>query len=236
MFNPTPRVQAVAITPRHSCYVVDDVLADPEHWVALACGHRDDFAEAGRNAFPGPELPLPGDVTAQFVTFFDQHLRGLLGARRTLHATTRLSLVTRPPADLSPVQQLCHVDARDLAPGELRAACVLYLFHEAALGGTAFYMPAQPLSEVTALLHDATALPPAEFRERYGIAPGYMTASNRWFRKMLAIPARWNRAVFYSGTLLHCGEIARPDLLRAEPGTGRLTINGFFTCRRALAV
>lgn len=234
MFNPHPRVQAVAITPRHSCYVVDDVLADPAQWVELARRHRDAFANAGRNAFPGPELILPEAVTAGFAGFFDRHVRPLLGARRTLHATTRLSLVTRQPHELSPVQQLCHVDARDLTPGELRAACVLYLFQDAALGGTAFYMPARPLPDVTALLHDAATLPAAEFATRYGIAPGYMTASNPWFKKVLAVPARWNRAVFYSGTLLHSGEIAHPERLTADPATGRLTINGFFTCRRSL--
>lgn len=236
MFNPNPRVQEVAITPRHSCYVIDDALLEPQRWVEWARAHRDDFAEAGRNAFPGPELTLPEEATAQFAAFFDRHVRSLLGARRTLHATTRLSLVTRPPQELSPVQQLCHVDARELAPGELRAACVLYLFHAAALGGTAFYMPARPLPEVTALLHDAATLPAAEFSARHGLAPGYMTASNPWFRKVLGVPARWNRAVFYSGTVLHSGEIARPDLLTDDPATGRLTINGFLTCRRSLSV
>ncbi|MFY8123555.1 MAG: DUF6445 family protein [Silanimonas sp.] len=38
--------------------------------------------------------------------------------------------------------------------------------------------------------------------------------------------------IVYSGTVFHSGEIAHPERLSDDPAIGRLTINGFFTCRR----
>jgi hypothetical protein len=77
-------------------------------------------------------------------------------------------------------------------------------------------------------------LPAAEFSARHGLQPGYMTASNQWFEKIASVPARWNRLIFYSGMVFHSGDIA-PERLCDDPRTGRLTLNGFFTCRRNLA-
>jgi hypothetical protein len=39
--------------------------------------------------------------------------------------------------------------------------------------------------------------------------------------------------LFYNGDLFHCGDITAPARLSADPRTGRLTLNGFFTCRPA---
>jgi hypothetical protein len=62
-----------------------------------------------------------------------------------------------------------------------------------------------------------------------------MTASNAFFEKVATVPARWNRMIFYTGTIFHSGEIVHPQLLSDDPRTGRLTLNGFFTCRRSVA-
>jgi len=59
-----------------------------------------------------------------------------------------------------------------------------------------------------------------------------MIGSNRYFDRVASVPARWNRLIFYDGSLLHSGDIAAPDRLSADPQLGRLTLNGFFTCRR----
>jgi hypothetical protein len=48
------------------------------------------------------------------------------------------------------------------------------------------------------------------------------------------VPARFNRLIFYLGTLFHTGEIAHPELLVRDPRCGRLSLNGFFTCRRRI--
>lgn len=232
MFNPDPRVQAVAITPRQTCYVIDDALAEPQRWVDYAVTHHDDFRDVADNAFPGPELHAPQPVLEAFATFFNTHVRQPLGARRLLHAALRMSMTTRAPQHLRPAQWICHVDAMGMQPGQMIGACVLYLFDRPALGGTAFYMPTRPLRETMALVQASSQLTPERFAADYGITPGYMTDSNAWFRKVSSIPARFNRLIFYSGTVLHSGEILNPQLLDPDPRKGRLTINGFFTCTR----
>lgn len=232
MFNADPKIQAVAITPRQTCYVIDDALADPDALVELAVAQRAGFADLPGNAFPGPELVLAAARTDQVRAFFDRHVRALLGGETTLQATARLSLVTRAPDQLQPRQCICHVDRLDLAPGQLATAAVLYLFDDPALGGTAFYMPKRPMPEVLALFRDAATMDATRFEARHGIARGYMTGSNRWFRKVGSVPARRNRMIFYSGTMLHSGEIRHPERLDPDPRRGRLTLNAFLTCAR----
>jgi hypothetical protein len=45
------------------------------------------------------------------------------------------------------------------------------------------------------------------------------------------VPAAFNRAVFYDGSLFHSSHITAPHKLNADPTRGRLTLNGFFLCR-----
>lgn len=235
MFNPDAPLRVLEIAPGHPCVVIDNALREPQRWVELAIANRDAFAQAAQTAFPGPELPFSPELIAQFEALFNSRVRTLLGGRRTLSSNARMSLACRAPQDLKPWQWFCHVDARDLLPGQGMAACVLYLFQDQRLGGTAFYASARPMSEIAELTRAATTLPAEEFSRRYGIAPGYMTESNAWFRKLLAVPARWNRLIFYSGSILHSGDIIHPELLDTDPAQGRLTINGFFRFTRKQA-
>jgi hypothetical protein len=62
-------------------------------------------------------------------------------------------------------------------------------------------------------------------------APAYPTATNAYFEKMATVPAAFNRAVFYDGSIYHSGDIRHPELLSADPEKGRLTINAFFGVR-----
>lgn len=235
MFNPNPILQRVALADGQQAYVVDEVLADPAALVQLALSRRAGFREAGHNAFPGLELRMPEQFTTCLDVFFAQHLRRLLGFRRTLRAYSRLSLVTRTPAQLAPAQWICHRDRMQAVAGEGVAACVLYLFQDSALGGTGFYAPRRPAPEIDRLVHDSGALPPARFQERYGIQAGYLTESNDWFEKVAVVPARFNRLVFYDGMHFHTSDILAPARLDTDPARGRLTLNGFFTCRRNAA-
>ena len=235
MFNPAARVRTLAVGGRALCHVIDDALLEPERWIDYAAAHAADFTDSPHNAYPGPELPLPDAVSAQFDGFFSRHLRRQFDVRRTLRAATRLSLATRRPEELEPRQWLCHVDRMRAEPGERIVASVLYLFRDEALGGTGFFRPLHPLPEIARLVQDSAALAPAEFHATRGVKAGYMTASNAWFEKIAAVPARFNRLIFYSGMTFHAADIAHPGRLAADPRSGRLTLNGFFTCRRNLA-
>ncbi|MDQ3287772.1 MAG: DUF6445 family protein [Pseudomonadota bacterium] len=235
MFNPNPRIQVIPIGTRHACYVIDDALREPQRWVDEAASRFVDFDDSPHNVYPGPELRMPDEISAQLDHYFALHMRGRLGARRTLRMYSRLSLATRAPQQLRPMQWLCHVDRLEVEPGQCLAASVLYLFKDPALGGTSFYAPRRPLPEIARLIQASATLPAEEFTARHGVRPGYMTRSNEWFEKLATVPARWNRLIFYDGGLFHSGEITSPEKLLPDPRAGRLTLNGFFICRRALA-
>ena len=233
--NPRPRIEPFAVGGRLLAHVVDDALVDPQGWADFAARHAGAFVESPGNAFPGRELALPEAQVEPLSAFFSEHSRRAFDARRVERRHARLSIVDRRPEALHPRQWQCHVDRIDIGPGESVAAALLYLFHDASLGGTSFYRPLRDALATVAMIQDSAALPPDAFSARHGVAPGYMTASNAWFEKVGTVPAAWNRLVLYSGTVFHSGEITRPEALDPHPARGRLTLNAFFSCRRNAA-
>ena len=233
MFNPRPRIQSLPITAHHACHVIDDALLEPEALVDIAVRERARFAKAPHNAYPGVELRMPEAFSTRLDDFFRQHLRARLGARRTLRMYSRLSLVTLPPSALEPRQCICHRDRLMTEPRQVALASVLYLFRDASLGGTSFYVPRRGMRETEELLADSARLPMAEFTRRYGVPQAYLNDSNDWFERVLQVPARWNRMIFYDGGMFHSGDITAPGRLSDDPRSGRLSLNGFFTCSRA---
>ena len=230
-FNPHPKLSLLRLWDGHECVVIDDVLANPEGVRAWASGL----------AYGPPSYPYPGlvcnadaDVQCRMADLFAQHARRRLGARRTLDSSTRLSLITTAPQDLAPVQWLCHRDR--YVHGRLDilyAASVLYLFSDPALGGTSFYRPIKPASDIEAIVADSVVLDGQDFSARYGVQPGYMAGSNGYFERMAQVPAAWNRAIFYDGGLFHSADLEEPTRLSPDPARGRLTLNSFYTGRRS---
>jgi hypothetical protein len=146
----------------------------------------------------------------------------------------RLSMVTKQPEELSPMQCLCHRDRPTLDARHCIQACILYRFRDAGLGGTTFYRPVRSEEETRQLFADAHHLPSAQFFSKYNMLPHYLAESNSWFERVASVPARWNRCIFFDGFGFHSGDIPMPEKLSADPLTGRLTVNGFFTSRRHL--
>lgn len=232
MFNPHPTLQAVPLFDGLECLIVDDALQDPHGWAAWASTQRERFAPS-RYAYPGVELWLAEEAMAQFADFFAEHVRGRLGARRTINIANRLSLVTLQPHELAPRQRSCHRDNKGVPPAECLIASVIYLFEDESLGGTSFFRPKRPADEIARLVHDSGTLGDEAFAQRYPEIPrGYMVDSNDWFDRVVTLPARWNRAIFYDGGVFHSGDIRRPERMSADPARGRLTMNGFMRCRR----
>lgn len=231
-FNPRPQIERLRLANGGACYVIDDALADPDALVQFAVAQRGRFNPVDFSAYPGNYLEMPAPVAARLGDFFSEHLRRAFDARRIVHMQCRLSLVTLPPHALRPYQSICHADGQDIDPRHSIQASVLYLFKDETLGGTSFYEPARSPAQTAALFRDAVALSAEAFTRRYGIAKGYIHASNDWFVHIGRVAAKWNRIVFYDGSMLHSGDIFAPDRLSADPLRGRLTLNGFFTSRR----
>ena len=235
MFNPRPQIQRVPIAGlgngQDAAWVIDDVLMQPERLRHWAIEHQHRFVAAPHNAYPGLEWAMDADVSGPLAEFFMLHLRILLGARRTLSMYSRLSLATLQPANLRPLQRLCHRDRFGIAPGQGVTACVIYLFERTELGGTSFYRPRRPVTEIDADIQRWNAMPDEAFTAELGAAPAYLTNSNEHFERVCSVPAAWNRAVFYDGSQFHSSHITQPELLSAHPASGRLTLNGFFITR-----
>lgn len=232
-FNSRPRIEVLRFGARASCLVVDDALVDPEGLRQYAMARRGDFVPAPFNAYPGIELPMPVEFSARMQDFFDRHIRNALGGRRTARMNSRLAMVTTPPTALEPRQRICHRDSAWVDPAHAIAASVLYLFKDESLGGTNFYRPHLPEEQIKQLVHDSSVMERASFDARHpSVAQDYMDGSNDYFERIGQVPASWNRMIFYDGRLFHSGAVGSAQALTGDPATGRLTLNGFFTCSR----
>jgi hypothetical protein len=231
IFNPAPSVRVVPVGPDRVCVVIDDVLAEPDGLVEWAAGQA--FSPPQGYPYPGVVLAAPAALARQVGECFALHARGRLGARRTLDLAIRFSLVTVPPEQLAPIQWQCHRDRIAEDPRQtLFVASVLYLFRNPALGGTSFYLPKLPAAQTDRLVADSHLLGAAEFGARYGLSAGYMRGSNAYFERVARVGAAWNRMICYDGGQFHSADIEHAAGLGADPRSGRLTLNGFFTCRR----
>lgn len=231
MFRASPVVQRIPLGDAAVC-VIDDALQDPRRWVELAGVHAGGFVEAPRNAYPGIELPMPDSIAAQCMAYIDQHLAGGFGLRGCAQGHAKLAIATYPEHALQPFQTIPHVDRLRLQHDQAAMAMVLYLFADAALGGTSFYRPRVEPSRLAGLFDDAARMPVEAFAARHRVPRRYPADSNAWFERVLTVPPRWNRLIVYPGTVFHCSDIPDPARLVADPVRGRLTLNGFFACNR----
>jgi hypothetical protein len=231
MFSVAATVSVVPLMDDQRCYVIDGALTDADALVEWAC--HQPFAPPLGYPYPGLVLDAPPTLAQLMTEFFAQTVRSRLGARRTVDSTTRLSLVTVPPRQLEPRQWQCHRDRIAANPQDvLFAASVLYLFRDPALGGTSFYAPRRPAAQIDRMVADSQTLSADDFSARYGLEPGYMAGSNPYFERIASVPAAWNRMIVYDGSLFHSADIEHPERMSADAARGRLTLNGFFTCRR----
>jgi hypothetical protein len=231
-FNPTPNIEQVDLAEGITVLVVDDVLQHPERLVEFAAARRDALQPSPHNAYPGVQFPTPDSVRDRLGEFFATHIRSRLGARRTQRLHARLSMITHPPGALQARQSIPHRDSQGLDENECICASVLYLFDRPSLGGTSFFVPKKSPLETSLLVHDSSTMGVAAFTLKHGIPAGYFTTSNAHFECVGSVHAHWNRMIFYDGNIFHSGNIAAPDQLSDDPRTGRLTLNGFFTCTR----
>ncbi|MBC9031358.1 hypothetical protein IAG41_03040 [Sphingomonas sp. JC676] len=203
--------------------IVDGFHSDPDALRAAAAGA---VFEPGRHHYPGIRATLPIDYFALVRPALVPVLRevfGHAGGIELLDAS--FSIVTTPPAELTVVQRLPHVDA--VQPG--RIALVHYLAPEGG-DGTAFFRHRATGFEAI----DAARSPDylASLNAEVGAeAPpqAYPFGDTPLFERIAHVEARYNRAVIYRSALLHSGAIAPDAPLDADPSTGRLTVTAFLS-------
>jgi hypothetical protein len=137
------------------------------------------------------------------------------------------SIVSTPPAGLSPPQRAPHFDTTD--PKHL---ALLHYLRVPACSGTAFYRQRSTgiervtednlASFVRAAQADAAHLPGHS---------GYIRGSDVFYEQIGAVEAVPDRLVIYHGSLLHSGIIPPEMHFSADPREGRLTANLFVVGR-----
>jgi hypothetical protein len=233
LFNPNPRRTSVDVGDGMRCLVIDDVFQAPERVVEWAQSTA--AFSAPTYPYPGLVAAVPASLGAAISAHFDRILREPLGCRRQLEALIRLSITSQTAESLKPMQWLCHRDRIAADPARTRfAATVLYLFQDPQLGGTDFYRSRLSPTETDQLVADSQTMEASAFSARYGLSPNFMAPGNPYFDHMARVPAAWNRLIAYDGGIFHSAAVTDATPLPADPTTGRLTLNGFYTCSRAL--
>lgn len=207
---------------RNPLLVIDDFWPDPDML-------RDDAA-ALRLMPIGPHYPgVRADVPARLAETMRRRIAPALALHFGLDPAPTVSeayysLVTTPPAALTPIQRLPHFDGVEAR----RIAVLLFLGHDAQ-GGTAFYRHRSTGFEAV----DAERLPAYraaldEDIRAHGLPdPAYIAGDTALYEQIAAQPGAFNRALVYRGNTLHCAHLPPEVALSADPLAGRLTLNLF---------
>lgn len=233
--NPSPEITVHPITDHDACVVVDNFLRNPAGLVEFATEHAASF-EPQQIGYPGVLYDVPGSAMDDMQRFIRSYMsRRFAFFKGDIRTSTYLSMATRQPEELGPLQRLPHSDPR-ANPARNNYAALVYLFDDPELGGTGFYRwTNRELIEQATAMEIAAPGSSADFLadklELYRQPPCYMTGSNEVAELLLEIPPRFNRLLFYSGDVPHSAHIPRPERLSTDFAKGRLTLNCFASVR-----
>jgi hypothetical protein len=233
--NPNPDIQVQSINEEFHCVIVDDFLKDPGAVVEFAAAHADEF-ELQDIGYPGVLYDVDSSAMSDIRRFIRSRMsREFSFLKGDIRTTTYLSMATRQPDELAPLQRLCHTDPRERTDRRNYAG-LIYLFENENLGGTGFYRwkEQELVEEATALEIKSPGSSLAFLQdhfEMYRQPPEYTCGSNEIAELLLDVPARFNRFVFYSGDVPHSAHIPQPGLLSNDSSRGRLTLNCFTSVR-----
>ena len=230
--NTNAEIRREAISEDHNCVVIDDFLQDPHELVELAAHHAGEFSMPERGNYPGPLFRVDGDTMTDIYGFIRAKMtKQFPFLRGKITLWTYLSMATMRPDELSHRQRICHTDPTS-APHRTCYAALVYLFENEGLGGTGSYRWREPelVLQAKAIERENPGKAEAFLQEHfptYRKPACYMTGSNEIAELLCTIPARFNRLVFYSGTVPHSAAITAPELLSTDFRKGRLTLNVF---------
>lgn len=223
-----PDIQSVRVGD-HQVVFIDNFLEEPQALVDAAAQATFERCAglAERKGYPGMRAPAPAAYSQQLVELMDPLIKinfGVpdeLGARKS---ACSFSLTTVAPQDLGELQRIPHFDAS--TPHYM--AVLLYLC-DGKHGGTGFYRhKATGLQQITRAERDRYQAACYAELDRHPPPPRYFDDSSEHFEFLGMIPARFNRLVVYSGTLLHTACVNPGRSISDDPRRGRLTVNTFF--------
>ena len=233
--NPNADITVRQIDGDDYCVVVDNFLQHPERLVEFAVSNSAAF-EPQAIGYPGVLYDVDPAAMTDVLRFIRSRMSRQFGFfKGDVRTSTYLSMATRQPAELAPLQRLPHSDPR-ANPQRNNYAALVYLFDDADLGGTGFYRWTQRelIERATAMELEragSSAELLEEHLEMYRQPPRYMVGSNEVAELLLEVPARYNRLLFYSGDVPHSAHIPHPERLSTDFARGRLTLNCFASVR-----
>ena len=136
------------------------------------------------------------------------------------------SLITAPPATLSPAQRAPHFDSTD--PDYI---AVLHYLSDTPGTGTAFYRQRATGIEVVDEANVSGFVATAR-RDAAARPAAYINGTDAQFEQIGVVEGVPDRLVIYRGNLLHSGIIPTDMPMSDHPRTGRLTANLFVKGRR----
>ena len=230
--NEDAEIRREAISEDHDYVIVDDFLQDPHEIVEFAAHHANEFSIPEQLGYPGLQFDVDDDTISDVYRFIRSKMtKHFPFLRGDIIFWTKLSMVTMRPDELSYLQRLCHTDpCRN--PQRAVYAALVYLFENEDQGGTSFYRwrDRELLQKVNAIEFGDSDKGLEFLQENiptYRQPARYMTESNEIAERLCTIPARFNRMIFYAGSVPHSGAIRAPELLSTDFRKGRLTLNCF---------
>jgi Family of unknown function (DUF6445) len=201
--------------------VIDNFAPNPNRFISDAAMLS--FAPVGIH-YPGVRAPVARAMLTPLLTALSPVIHDVFGHADSEIDDAFYSLVTTPPAALTPIQRLPHFDGVERE----RLALLHYLSPQMA-GGTAFYRHRSTGFETvtTARLNRyRTALDVDLARE--GMPPAsYIDGDTGIYDCIARYEGRFNRAILYRGNTLHCAWLPDARALVNDAETGRLTVNTF---------
>ncbi|HEX6375624.1 MAG TPA: DUF6445 family protein [Allosphingosinicella sp.] len=223
LLNPAAAVRVVRPgNEQQPVIVIDELLAAPERWRALAAQAR--YGRIGPH-YPGLRAAVPAEAAAAMRVALAELIGETFGLAPVPPVLeTFFSIVATPPEALAPIQRLPHFDGF-----EPERIAILVFLSDTSRGGTAFYRQRATGFETV----DAARFPAFEAALRAGVAEhglpaaAYIAGDTPLYEQIARFEARPNRALIYRGHSLHCAAIPPGTPLPADPVRGRLSINSF---------
>ena len=202
--------------------MVDDALADLSLVRGIAARH--DYRPIGPH-YPGIRAAVSQAVAMPLVDPLQPLLQETFALERPAgFDECFLSVVTKGPGELAPIQRLPHFDGLERE----RIAVLLYL-DTAPRGGTAFYRQRATGFEFV----DRARFAQYEGALREDVARdglpqfGYIGEGSELFERIHVIEDAPGRMAIYRGNSLHCAALDEGFVPDPDPATGRLSLNLF---------